>query len=390
MRAAVLQVVCCAAVAATASAAANCSNPVFQGEGLFGAPALTLRSGAPKPFPENAQADDYPCSVYAGEDSCCSNKTLEQIDFYFALGDYVLNQTGMLIQDNDYPSKFEQLVSAQMTLLCSFVNKNLFPTLSQDCDQASDLVTKYSKEMSQAAQDVAEAELKCAEALSAYYKGVLCFACEKDWDQYLVSEAGIFTALNLNDNTCTSIVDQCTPVNTGVHTVANVAVEFVEALLDMFSGGSWSFNLDVNALVDSLPDACGGTMGSPGDCTQFYCNSSAVSGMQTPTQSNWGFLNNNNRALEALQAAASSNMYTATGYDAYGVGAADVHTLEMQPWAIALIAVAVVVVIAGVVAGVLLVRRRRATSRSVQYSTSEKETAPSTTTYGSLGDGSSA
>lgn len=361
-----LQTTCFAVCALTAGAASNCSNPVFLGDGLFGAPALELNTDGPLPY--SSQTTDGPCSAYADMDVCCSESALEQIDFYFELGDTVLNATGMLIENNDYPTEVESLISGEMDLVCSFVSQDLFPTLYQDCEQASDIVSQYSADMVQAAEDVASAEIKCAQALATYYKGVLCFACEPSWDKYLIRDAdNVVTALNLNNNTCASIVEECAAVNTAVHKVADVAVEFVDSLLDLFSSGSTSFSLSVDSLVDSLPDACGGTMGSAGDCTDYYCRSSAVSGMQTPTQTNWGFLSGSSRALEALKATTSSNLYTATGYDAYSVGEADSGEDATAPWVAAAVAVPSVAVVIGVA---VYIRRRMTSSRSTHFSSS--------------------
>eukprot|EP00750_Incisomonas_marina_P008094 INCI15222.1.p1 GENE.INCI15222.1~~INCI15222.1.p1 ORF type:complete len:412 (-),score=73.88 INCI15222.1:413-1648(-) len=395
------------ALALSSAMALNCSNPVFSNR-MFGAPGLDLVVGAPQPHPAAAKGDPaLPCSAFANKDSCCTNETLQQINYYFQMGDELLNQTGMLIQNNDYPSKLEALVTAQMELICTSINENYFPTLAADCRKAESILTTYTDKLSQAAQDVVEAELKCAQGLSNYFKGVLCFACEADWDKYLVRDIDeAITGLNLNEDTCDSIVRECEPVNDAVIKVATTAVDFADAMLTEFTGGLWpALNVNLDDLVNDLPDSCGGTMGSPGDCKTFYCESGAVSGMLTPTQSNWGWNTvteahtrqltvAQRRALEAVAATTSSsvNVYTSNGYDAYRVGAADVPS-GLQPWAVALIAVAAVAVVATVVA-VVVVRRSRGVSRSVQYSTRTSVSAqpPSATNavtagaYGSFKD----
>ena len=379
-----------AASVASAAAASNCSNPVFAKK-AWGAPALELVAGKPQPHPTNPT---YPCQAFAGGDSCCSNKTLESIQYFFKIGDELLNQTGMAIQNNDYPSQIASTISGQMNLLCSFVEELAFPSLKQDCEDAKSIVTKYSKELASAAQEVVETELTCAKGLSNYFKGALCFACEDEWEKFvIVDDEGDLVGFNVNHATCTSIVDECEPVNAAVIKVAQTAVDFAEALINELTSSLWpSMNLNLDDLINDLPDSCGGTMGNPGDCETFYCDSGVVSGISTPSQSNWGSNTAalsvaQRRALDAVMtASATVNTYTSAGYDAYSVGKADVpDQLTFPGWGIALIVVAVVLVVGAAVAGVVVVRRRRGVSRSVQYATTTAATTTAAPTEGAYG-----
>jgi hypothetical protein len=349
--------------------ALDCSNPVFDAAPLFGAPSLPLVQGAPQPHP---QGSDLPCQAFKNQDSCCTNETLKIIGEAFAGGEQLLDDASEAISTNDYPTQLAALVTAQMDLVCAA--QGAFPQLQADCDSAANVLSQYTKELTQAAEDVAQAELQCARGLGNYLKGVLCFACEAKWDQYLVRDAeNVISALNINQATCDSIVSDCAPVNAAVTSLALKAVDFVNDIIKVLAGSQWpSVNINVNT-IKALPDTCGGTLGSPGNCEAFYCDN-IVSGVSGPSQSNWGssasssFMALQARVLGAVVASASTsvNVYTANGYPAYAVGSADDPASVFPGWAVALIVIVVVAVVVGAaVVGVLAVQRRRGAAKSV-------------------------
>jgi hypothetical protein len=374
---------CATALVAGASATApNCSNPVFIDE-LFGAPSLALVLGQPQPHPKGA---DLPCQAFNNKDSCCTNETLFIIGEVFSTGQELINAVSEAISTNDYPSELAALVSAQMTIVCAAAS--IFPQLASACNSAASILTQYTKELTQAADDVVQAELQCARGLSNYLKGVLCFACEANWDQYLVHDAeNVISALDINQQTCDSIVDDCGPVNTAVANLAVTAVNLVNAVTNELTSSQWpGLNININT-IKALPDTCGGTLGSPGDCTSFYCDN-IVSGMTGPSQANWGApaAALQARLLEVVAASATSsvNVYTSNGYPAYAVGAAD-YPQGLAGWAVALIVIVVVgVVVAGAVVGVIAVQRRRGAAKSISRAYQATTTSTTAGDYGAL------
>lgn len=373
-----------AAIVGSVAAAPNCSNPVFV-DGSFNAPKLSMVSGAPKPHPKyTGAAASLPCAAYAGASaSCCTEQTLTEIADFFEEGDALLEAASQAIQDNDYPTQLADELTSGMDTLCGFLGNLPFGGLAATCKAAEEVVDDYAGKMAQAAEDIVAAEIDCAQALRTYFKGVLCFACSPIWDEYLVFDAsGALVGLEVNQNTCVRIVDECAAVNTGVIAVAELATSFAEDLITAFSSGLFSPNL--GDLVTDLPDACGGTLGAPGNCDDFYCHT-LLSGANTPVQANWGWAGAGGlaraRALAAVQAASASvNVYTATGYDAAQVGAADEPAQGgLSAGGAAAVAIVVILVIAGATTGVVLhVRGKAGVSRSAAIPSQSQSQASST------------
>lgn len=350
-------------VAVAPAAAANCSNPLFLNSGILGAPTLPLIDGPPVKFPTGA---GYPCQAFEGDLACCTNETLQEIQKLFDAGDEILTRTADLIQNNNYSSYIENLITSELNLVCNSINKNLFPSLKTICDQASNTISSYVDEISTSTKSLVEAELSCVQGLSNYYKGVLCFACDSEWEQYLIKDpvSAIVVALNISNSTCSNLDHICAPVNQYIIEIADYTVKLANDLLDLFTGGLWpTFNFDVQDLIKDVPDACGGTLGSPGDCETYICEQ-VVNGVNIPAQSNWGqeglskvFAADNNgnikKSSRQLSTSVAGNVYSPNGYNAYGVGEQDVSNL-FPGWAVALVVIASVLVLVAVVAGIMM------------------------------------
>lgn len=344
-----------------ASVSGKCANPVFNNGGLLGAPELATLQDEPQPFPAATEENAWPCQAYSSDDTCCDANTLTQIGAAFKLGTKIINETQQLISNNDFVTDFQSSIEDQVDNVCGTVS-SLIPGLSQICEDAGDVVDDYSGKFAQALQDIGTAELRCAKALQAYYKGALCFSCEPDWDQYLVrDDNGAVTGFKVHTDTCTDLVTECEGVNDAVHEVADVAVDFVDDLVSAVSSGMFQLNLD--SLVEDVPDLCGGTLGDAGDCKTFFCDSDTVSGFAPPMQHNWGITAQAHSGIYRRLTDATANVYTEDGYDAYAVGRADEPDTT---WVGIVVGVGAVVVVAAVVAGVVVgVKRARNTSKSM-------------------------
>jgi hypothetical protein len=355
-----------AANAETTSApvSAACANPVVKTHALGFDVDVTLTIN-PQPFPKDN--DGVTCQAFAGKDVCCDVDTLEQIAKAFAAGQEAIEEIQDSIQNNDYVTDLQKMVDSSTDLICNALTLFL-PSLGEMCDNAADVVSDYTSKLGDAVEDVIEAELHCASALTKYYKGMLCFSCETDWDSYLVRDTdGEIVGVKLSSDTCTNLVDQCADVNDAVINVGEVAQEFITDLVDTVFGSSFSSDFDLSNMLDDAQDLCGGTFSEPGDCETFYCNSNAVSGFAPPTQRNWGMFDTmtSGSSMRKLAGTGSTvNVYSDDGYQAYSVGAAD-DPDGLESWVIAVAVVGSVLVLAGVaVLSVFLAKRARGTSRS--------------------------
>ena len=260
---------------------ATCNNTVFS-KRMFGAPFLQTVQGPPQKF------DDYSsvCRAFNGKSSCCSKDTLDNIKDFFDTAEDLLEDAQDALEDVDLGDQIKDMLEdSEMDEMCDDL-KQFLPTAN--CDDLSDVMSEYADKYGDAFEDVIDAALQCTAGFSAYYKGMLCFACEPEWSDYVNRDTdGNVVSLKLHTDTCTNIVQECKPVNDALHEIADVTDNFMQDMMDALLGSSISSLLgrafDIGSITDEWPDMCGGTMASPGDCTVAICESEVLSGINVPS-----------------------------------------------------------------------------------------------------------
>ena len=360
-----------------------CANPLFMNPSEYGADTNGPFNSKVLQLPGMDKPQAYPasdggtCAYFVGNPStCCSPDTLQAIIKAFTDAEQVIKTAEAEISKDKNPVSNAVMTSVESVgkIICEAGSK-IIPGLEEKCKQYTDTVAKYSKIFTQDSYDIVEAQTKCAEAVTAYAEGLVCFACTVNFKDYVDLEKKV---IKISTRTCDGIYDQCeTAVQKTVVQLLQHIQDFVEEIIKIFAGTS----AKGFPKVSEFPDMCGGTVSKPGDCKAFVCDI-MLDGFVTSQWLNWDRLKpsssvlHTNRRLIAesktagkklktendvaefvhfhlttqhrhlaehitneytkLSASTSHNEYTASGFDAYTVGCANsgVHCGGLPTWAV--------------------------------------------------------
>ena len=364
------------------------------------------------------------CSAYAkAKNVCCSDATLAQIATTVTAAKSAIAAAVKVIKDEKgFADSIVALVAPAISTLCPS-SGSLLP--GDTCKKLTATVTQFTQQIIADATRMASDQQKCADALISYAGGLACMACDVDFAKFVDVDNKV---LKLSENTCTHVYDACVqPIQNDVHTLFQTVNTFVAALLKDIAG--------IPDLIPPvpLPDMCGGTQKSPGDCKHYICYE-MLDGLASSAWLDWTNIFNtfetsqrrrvsdgsrsaeevmdlfqkhlisfprrlhdslvqgssSSNAHQTIEAAApaSHSTYTDGGYDPYAVGCQDTKTCDGFPWVALVVCVAVAM---GLVGLVFIIKARGSKRRNgtgytgISSTTSSTETAkPADSGYGSL------
>lgn len=263
---------CTLLCAVIVSAEEKCGNPVFSLPQTWGWTTTLVQPVQPAVL---SVQEAVACSYFAGQQTCCDAETLRQASAVLI----EVKNTVALVQDiishNNYTEWLVMAVRLAVNATCAEADV-------PDCEhKLNDVLGSYEVPLLNAMEDIVDKEDDCVDGLLAYATGMVCFVCEEDWQKYLnVKKKEIFLATN----TCDQVHNACLPVANSVVGLMDIALDMVNAVMNALQ-----LELDIAALVEDLPDLCGGTLKEQGDCREYICHNVA-NGFATPAQSNWGEL----------------------------------------------------------------------------------------------------
>jgi len=268
-----------------------CANPLFTKPGEYGADALSPFDSKVLTLPGMDKPAAYPssdggtCAYFVGNPStCCSAETLQAVIKAFTDAEQVIKTAEAEISKDKNPVANAVMASVESIgkIICDAGSK-ILPGLEDKCKQYSDVVSKYSKIFTQDSYAIVEAQTKCAEAVTAYAEGLVCFACTVNFKDYVDLEKKV---IKISKKTCDGIYDQCeTAVQKSVTQLLQHVEDFVNEIVKIFSGTPASGF----PKVSDFPDMCGGTLSKPGDCKAFVCDM-MLDGFATSQWLNWSRL----------------------------------------------------------------------------------------------------
>ena len=386
------------------SAETLCDNAFFTNPDWFGAvegssspfdasvlKAISTADNKPAAYPA---ADSGTCAYFVGNPAtCCSEDTLKKIVAGFTAAREIIQTQEQFIKKDPISDTVLLALEGITTVVCDaklpLYNEAL-------CNKLKATNTTYVKLLADDVQNIVSAQLKCSEGVLAYAEGLVCFACNVEFKNYLDLEK---KTIKIATRTCDAIYDQCeNAIMVSVQKLLADLQKFVEQIVKDLSGDKLPVPMPS---ADSIPDMCGGTVAHPASgekCKEFVCDT-MLNGFSSLHWLNWQnkypapskrralladkmapveagqtveevalahildahsrlseraqekFLvegrGNGGRKLEAY--ASSHNTYAADGYDAYGVGCANsgVDCGTLPAWAIVLMIVGGTAVILG-------------------------------------------
>ena len=275
-----------------------CANPLFMNPSEYGADTTGPFNANVLQLPGMDKPQAYPssdggtCAFFVGNPStCCSPDTLQAIIKAFTDAEQVIKTAEAEISKSKTPvsNAIMESVESIGKPICDIAGK-LMPELKEKCKQYTDTIAKYSKIFAQDSYNLVEAQTKCAEAVTAYAEGLVCFACTVNFKDFVDLEKKV---IKISTKTCDGIYDQCeTAVQKSVTQLLQHIQDFVEEIIKIFSGtGAKDF-----PKVSDFPDMCGGTLSKPGDCKAFVCDI-MLDGFVTSQWLNWSRLTPSSKVL---------------------------------------------------------------------------------------------
>ena len=304
------------AVLCSCCAADSCVNTVWSNPAPWNIDPQLGLSGLPLAGTPYVMNQTSICKFYQSMSVCCSPDALRMIES--ALN---VTKTQMAIAQNMISK--ESFIAGIEEVLSSLAPEN--STAKADLQQ-----------LSAAFQRMIDAQFTCVASLIAYTEGMLCSACNTQFDQFVDSENHLFL---LSTSTCDGVVGGCSGVFEAsrdvLRLVVSILTEFLPALEPHF---------------ENAPDMCNGTLQAPGNCTDMICNT-WMRGIRIPLYA-WNVPSGLQQSgkqvavrpsllyhrvlrmlprLHLFSPTAGSNVYTASGYRALDVGCSDVACTAPPP-----------------------------------------------------------
>ena len=393
----------------TIDAMTVCNNSLFATPATWGAGSgqwfqKWLTKGlpmAPHPIPPpSSMLINNTCVAYAKEkEVCCSTETLLDIaETVTSAKEAIATAVKILKDEKGFANQIIGLVGPAVSTFC----KPSAPVLPvKMCDKLTSTVATYTARLIDDATQIATDQAQCALALTTYAGGMACMACEVSFASYVDLEKKV---IRMSENTCTHVFDKCVQtIQNDVQVLFQTVNDFMSALLNDVAGcGGVCKNLIPKI---TLEDMCGGTIHSPGDCKHYVCYN-MLDGLASSAWLDWSnilsSINIDEPAARLLQekdssptavfqqlaidvprrlhnslkvgtpteaVAASHNVYSPDGYDAYGIGCQDTKTCDGFPW---FGLVGIVVIAAGVISLAFVIKARGKRNKEGSYAGTTK------------------
>ena len=196
----------------------NCANPLFAnyqitasgtvqaGNYVSGSVMINVQGATPQTFPAGASV----CKSLAGMQSCCSASTLANITA-------AINATQTALKNS-----MATVVTAATALKGnSDAYANACSAGSAYTLSASSCVTfnANAKTVGTSATQLVTDANTCLSALQLYSSGMLCFACNADWNKYVSG-----STVAIHTNTQTRLSAACGPLNADFTNMMNAVV----------------------------------------------------------------------------------------------------------------------------------------------------------------------
>lgn len=243
---------------------ADCQNPVFKDINSWGGTErlpLDLRlADSPGPYPTGGQT----CSYYRKrKNQCCTTESLAAVEDALALANLTLTSAVRVINKAPFINQLEQTVrEACDTIQCS--------------DDVYHKINGYFNLLDSTFKAFQDAQIECTNALLAYTQGMMCFACESEYPQFLNETA--FT-VELAVHSCSEVRHKCQPVHDAMNRLVRTSTDFVNEICKDVAGMT---PID----ICKTPDMCGGTFCKRGDCSHYTCHQ-LLNGFTLPSYT-WG------------------------------------------------------------------------------------------------------
>jgi len=234
----------------------TCQNPVFlqpsewNVDSRFNFGNRVDLPNRPVPFPSQDITNTTVCSFYAslpGNLSCCDANALRLIANAVRAVNVTMQSYVNDINNNKWVDQLLKLLAK----------------MPGNSDAEKDLQT-----LSELFSNLTAAQATCARTLSAYTEGMLCFACNPQYNSFLDNATKTW---RLATSTCDRLVAGCK----GVYLLVNDIVSNSKGIVNKLFPGMKNF-------VKDLPDMCNGTADQPGDCERAVCDR-WVHGLHIPT-----------------------------------------------------------------------------------------------------------
>ena len=408
--------------AGTAEAMSLCNNSLFINPSAWGAVTSKggwMKNGLPShasPVPPPA-ALSKTCQAYAKKkEVCCSNDTIHAIESANVVAQAAIAAAEKSIESGTSFSKsIVKIVSGAISSICDLNS----PPFAKICNTLMATINKYTQRINDDIKRIATDQTQCASAIATYAEGMACFACEVEFNSYLDLEKKV---IRLASSTCDVVYDRCAAsIQNDVNALLRTVTDFTNELTSELQGG----NSPVPGFKPPvLPDMCGGTYASPGDCRKFVCKqilngfdsrqwldwsnwmtemeeiaaiqqrrlasddaivslsgvselvANAAEQSQSQWRSQWRHLLNDINSVSTGE----FNEYSTDGYDAFGVGCRDLKTCPGNPWWLYALVCVGAVAIAGFIAFFVSKRSKEISRRRNQANLS----GPDSSSYGAI------
>lgn len=304
----------------------NCSNPVFVNPARYGYKQIPGMSRLPS-FAQNRKPESWPvsknevCSYLAQnqDKSCCSTETLQDIE-------KIVGQAKSFVQNQRWAMQNASLTFFEKTFVHRFNGILYIICLGDDkcLKEMKQAITDYESSLSENFDKLTRYSTQCTTQLLNYFEGMLCFACDAKWPQFIRKNKIVIA-----NKTCTGIVSSCKPLFDQMNVFNALSVAFTNKVIAAFEASDFpggGHDIFKHIFKIDWPDACGGSVDYPADCTEFSCDT-ILSGVGLPYNAinrwtPWNHLSPD-RMLSALAEFADGetvNIYAKDGYDALHVG----------------------------------------------------------------------